>query len=91
MNQGTRQVMYRDHEDAMLSDQAAFFANPQVLVDEISPEMIDEIASIYTRGTNSTRAWDELDCDARAELRREIKSIVSVSLPVLLKHEIVNP
>lgn len=83
--------MYRVQADALEKDQAAFYANPQVLMDEISPEMIDEIASNYARGTNPSRPWDELDMDTRSEIRRAIKSIVSVSLPVLLKHEVVNP
>ncbi|MGY5318390.1 hypothetical protein ACXA45_04035 [Neomicrococcus lactis] len=91
MNQGTRALSYTETDSALLQDQEAFFSNPQVLMDEISPEMIDEIAINYSRGMKFSRAWDELDSATRGEIRMAVKSIVAVSLPVLLRHEVVNP
>lgn len=91
MNQGIKALTYTETDGALLQDQEAFFSNPQVLMDEISPEMIDEIASNYSRCMKLSRAWDDLDNATRSEIRKAVKSIVAVSLPVLLRHEVVNP
>jgi len=91
MNHGTKLATFEEFASPIVEDREAFYANPQVLMDEISPEMIDEIASNYSRGMNLSRPWEDLDSATRAEIRRTVKGIVSLSLPVLLRHEVVNP